>query len=63
MSYLNKILSSINERGLKTDKEIADYLKSASVGTQKVDKPEFEQRNYTAEEMNALFDSLEDIEV
>lgn len=63
MSYLNKILSSINERGLKTDKEIADYLKSASVGTQKIDKPEFEQRNYTAEEMNALFDSLEDIEV
>lgn len=63
MSYLNKILSSINERGLKTEKEIADYLKSASSGTQKVDKPEFEQRTYTAEEMNSLFDSLDDIEI
>jgi DNA replication protein DnaD len=63
MSYLNKILSSINERGLKTEKEIADYLKSASTGTQKADKPDFEQRTYTAEEMNSLFDSLDDIEI
>ena len=63
MSYLNKILSSISERGLKTEKEIADYLKSASSGTQKVEKPDFEQRTYTAEEMNSLFDSLDDIEI
>ena len=63
MSYLNKILSSINERGLKTEKEIADYLKSASTGTQKVDKPDFEQRTYTAEEMNAVIASLDDIEI
>jgi DNA replication protein DnaD len=63
MSYLNKILSSINERGLKTEKEIADYLKSASTGTQKADKPDFEQRAYTAEEMNAVIASLDDIEI
>ena len=63
MSYLNKILSSINERGLKTEKEIADYLKSASSGSQKVEKADFEQRTYTAEEMNSLFDSLDDIEI
>ena len=63
MSYLNKILSSINERGLKTEKEIADYLKSASTGIQKVDKPDFEQRTYTAEEMNAVIASLDDIEI
>ncbi len=63
MSYLNKILSSINERGLKTEKEIADYLKSASSGAQKVEKTDFEQRTYTAEEMNAVIASLDDIEI
>ena len=63
MSYLNKILSSINERGLKTEKEIADYLKASVAGSQKDSKPEFEQRTYTTEEMNAVIASLDDIEI
>ena len=63
MSYLNKVLSSLNERNIKTEKEIEKYLKSASTDTQKTDKADFSQRDYSAEEMNALFDSLEDIEI
>ena len=63
IAYLNKILSTLNEKGFKTEKEIADYLKSANIEVQKVDKPDFEQRTYTADEMNALFDSLDDIEI
>ena len=63
VTYLNKILSSLNEKNIKTDKEIERYLKSVSTGEQKADKPDFSQRDYSAEEMNALFDSLEDIEI
>lgn len=63
VSYLNKILSSLNERNIKTDAEIEKYLKSFSTDGAKTDKPDFSQRDYSAEEMNALFDSLEDIEI
>lgn len=63
ISYLNKILSSLNEKGLKSEKEIENYLKSVSSGTQTSEKSDFAQRTYTAEEMNALFDSLDDVEI
>ena len=61
--YLNKILSSLNEKNIKSEKEIEKYLKSMTSDTQKTDKADFSQRDYSAEEMNALFDSLEDIEI
>ena len=63
MTYLNKILSTLNERNLKTEKEIADYLKSVSIGGQKIETAEISSRNYSAEEMNAVFASLDDVEV
>ena len=63
MTYLNKVLLSLNERNIKTEKEIEKYLKSVSSDTQKTDKADFSQREYSSEEMNALFDSLEDIEI
>lgn len=63
VSYLNKILSTLNEKNIKSEKEIEKYLKSVSTDGAKVDKADFSQRDYSAEEMNALFDSLDDIEI
>ena len=63
ISYLNKILSSLNEQNIKTEKDIEKYLKSVSAEKSKLDKPDFSTRNYSSEEMNALFDSLDDIEI
>ena len=63
MSYLNKILATLNEQNIRDDKDIEKHLKSISGSTSKVDKPDFTTRNYSSEEMNALFDSLDDIEI
>lgn len=63
ISYLNKILATLNEKNIKNDKDIEKYLKSNTNQNSNNDKPDFTQRNYSAEEMNALFDSLDDIEI
>ncbi len=63
MTYLNKILSTLNEKNIKTDKEISSYLKTISTGGSKLETSEMPTRNYSAEEMNAVFDSLDDIEI
>ena len=63
MSYLNKILATLNEQNIRNDKDIEKHLKSISGSTSKVDKPDFTTRTYSSEEMNALFDSLDDIEI
>lgn len=63
MSYLNKVLATLNEQNIKTDKDIEKHLKASLSATSKVDKPDFSTRNYSSEEMNALFDSLDDIEI
>lgn len=63
ISYLNKILATLNEKNIKNDKDIEKYLKSNTVQSTSVEKSDFTQRNYSAEEMNALFDSLDDIEI
>lgn len=63
MSYLNKVLATLNEGGIKNDKDIENHLKSLSDVVSKVQKPDFATRAYSSEEMNALFDSLDDIEI
>ena len=63
MSYLNKILATLNEKNIKTDKEIEKYIKSVAVGNEQTDKADFSTRSYSTEEMNAVFDSLDDIEI
>ena len=63
ISYLNKMLSSLNEQNIKSEADIEKYLKSVSTEKTKLDKPDFSTRNYSSEEMNALFDSLDDIEI
>lgn len=63
VSYLNKILATLNESNIKSDKDIEKYLKGVIVDKSKVDKPDFATREYSSEQMNALFDSLDDIEI
>lgn len=63
ITYLNKVLASLNEKGIKQNKEIEKYLNSMSTTDGKQSKPEFSSRVYSSEEMNALFDSLDDIEI
>ena len=64
MSYINKVLASLNEKGIKTNEEIKKELKNVSVFVEKTpNKPAFAQRTYTAEEFNAVIDSLDDVEL
>lgn len=63
IAYLNKVLANLNERKIKTDGEIEKYLKSNFKNTDSNNKPDFSTRNYSSEDMNALFDSLDDVEV
>ncbi len=65
MSYLNKVLADIFAKGISSDAEIKKYLKSAAVSeTKTASKTEsFETRNYSKEELSAVFDSLDDVEI
>lgn len=64
MSYINKILATLNEKGIKEDKDIKNYLKTMSSGVaESQNKQSFEQRTYTTEELNAVYDSLDDVEL
>lgn len=64
MSYINKVLATLNEKGIKTDAEIKKELKNVSNAVSaKSNKPKIEQREYTAEEFNAVIDSLDDVEL
>ena len=55
--------TTLNESNIKSDKDIEKYLKGVVVDKSKVDKPDFSTREYSSEQMNALFDSLDDIEI
>lgn len=63
ITYLNKLLASLNEKNIKSEKEIEKYLSSTAKSKVVSDKPEFSSREHSAEEMNALFDSLDDVEI
>jgi len=64
--YLNKLLSEFHNKNINTVEkakvEIDNFSKSNTF--KKVEsKPNYSTREYTSEELNALFDSLDDIEV
>ena len=66
MSYLNKVLADIFAKGITSDAEIKKYIKSATKTTG--EKPaskqrDFESRTYSKEELSAVFDSLDDVEI
>lgn len=66
MAYLNKVMASLTNANIHGTKEIKNYLEKTTTVYEKaqtVKKPDFETRDYTSEELNAVFDSLGDVEL
>ena len=67
MQYINKVLSNFYDKGVKTLDQAKnyslDFVSSTSEKTKKKIKQNFEQRNYKKEELDALYDSIEEIEI
>lgn len=66
MIYLNKLLSSLVESGKKTTEQIKKHLASAKTSTSNSDaeqKTGFATHDYSKEQLSAVFDSLDDIEI
>ena len=65
ISYMNKILSSLNSQNIKTDDGIEKYLSNiskTSTATSVADQ-EIMRHNYSKEQISAVFDSLDDVEI
>ena len=62
LRYMNRLLLDLNSRNIKDVKEVEKQLAKTTISPQAT-KADFTQREYTNEELNALFDSLDDIEV
>ena len=61
---MNKLLSEIHAKNISTLEEATKLCSQTNFAkTDKQIKPNFKQREYTKEELDALFDSLDDIEV
>lgn len=66
MPYLNKILANLNEDNIHDNDKIVSHLKSIKPDGRKTSskpKDNFETRNYSKEELSAVFDSLDDVEL
>lgn len=62
--YMNKLLLELNNKNIHSLDAVKDELSKVSISTtQLTNKNDFSEREYTKEELNALFDSLDDIEV
>ncbi len=64
LRFMNKILSDLNQKNIKTLQEAEKELANLKIDSSKsVPNSNFTQREYTKDQLNALFDSLDDIEV
>ena len=67
ISYLNKILSDLHTNNITEVEAAKTYLNksqdAARAPKSNTTATQFEQRAYTKQELNALFDSLDDIEI
>ena len=65
LRYMNKLLSDFNLKNIQTIEEVKKELEKVNVSSVQniTNKNDFSEREYTKEELNALFDSLDDIEV
>jgi hypothetical protein len=61
IAYMNKILSTLHANNKHTKAEVETYL--ASSASTASSEQNIAKHEYTKEELNALFDSLDDIEV
>lgn len=64
MKYMNRLLCEIHNKGITTIEGAEKLCNDNGFTKQKEQpKPNFEQREYSKEQLDALFDSLDDIEV
>ena len=65
MPYINKILANLHEEGVCDNETIKKKLKEIKPDGRKTAKPKdnFAQRDYSSEDLNAVFDSLDDVEL
>lgn len=66
LPYMGKVLSSIHERGLTDDNKIEEYIKnSTSLNEKSQNKPseKYKTRDLSKEQLNAVLDSLDDLEI
>lgn len=66
MAYLNRVIANLNEQKITDTKSIKEHIKSVkldSAKTTKKPKDNFEKRNYSKEDLSAVFDSLDDVEI
>ena len=66
MAYLNKVIANLNEQKIFDTKSIKEHLKSVKPDGRKTSsKPNdnFEKRDYSNEDLSAVFDSLDDVEL
>ncbi len=64
MSYLNKLLADLHEQGVSVTKDIANALKTKPTSTKQTpEKEQYATHNYSKEQLSAVFDSLDDVEI
>lgn len=68
MTYLNKVIANLNEQGANDTKSIKEKLKeikpdARKTTTKKDNKDNFEKHVYTREQLDAVFTSLDDVEI
>ncbi|MBQ8425621.1 MAG: DnaD domain protein [Clostridia bacterium] len=66
ISYMNKILSSLENQNIKSDNEIEKYLNNISNSNIKNSKSQSQDiisHNYSKEQLTAVYDSLDDVEI
>jgi len=64
ISYINKILSSLNNLNIHSDAEIEKYLSSLSNSKNtKSTNQDIISHNYSKEQLTAVYDSLDDVEI
>ncbi len=70
MLYLNKIIANLNEQGVSDTKTMKEKLKeikpetrTTSASAKPAKQENFEKHNYSREQLNAVFASLDDVEI
>ena len=68
MTYLNKVIANLNEQGVNDTKAIKEKLKEIKPDARKTSSKQtkqesFEKHNYSREQLDAVFTSLDDVEI
>ena len=64
VSYMNKLLADLNEQGVSITEDVAKALKTKPVSTTSTPAKEtYAKHEYSKEQLSAVFDSLDDVEI